>query len=138
MTSPALHGTGRFLLALYFLVPGLMKIPGWSDSVAMVAHHNVPFPEGAVGISIIVNIVGALLLITNRHVRFTSLGFVAYIIIVNVLLHDFWNFEGIEAAHELQNFIKNLGILAGLLVLAGVSARRPLDFRTILQRDPPL
>jgi putative oxidoreductase len=29
-----------------------------------------------------------------------------------------------EGAHELQNFVKNLGILAGLLVLAGYSPNR--------------
>ncbi|MEM6410764.1 MAG: DoxX family protein [Pseudomonadota bacterium] len=138
MISPALHGVGRVLLALYFLVPGIMKIPGWEDTVAMVARHNVPFPDGAVGISIVVNIIGALLLITNRHVRFTALGFVAYTLVVNALLHDFWNFKGIEAAHEMQNFVKNLGIVAGLLVLAGSSARRSLDVRTLLQRDPSL
>lgn len=138
MTSPVLHGTGRVLLALYFLVPGLMKIPGWADSVALVSRHGVPLPEAAVGISIVVNIIGALLLLTNRHVRLTSLGFVAYIVLVNGLLHDFWNFEGIEGAHELQNFIKNLGILAGLLVLAGASPKRALNIRTLLQRDPRL
>lgn len=135
MTSPLLHGLGRWLLGLYFLVPGIMKIPGFDATVEMVARHNVPFPEGAVWVSVVVNITGALLLITNRHVRLTALGFVAYILIVNVMLHDFWNFTGIEGAHELQNFIKNLGILAGLLVLAGTSAKRPLQLKTLLQRD---
>lgn len=101
----------------------------------MVASHNVPYPEIAVWVSVLVNIMGALLLFTNRHVRLTALGFVVYILIVNVMLHDFWNFDGIEGAHELQNFIKNLGILAGLLVLAGTSAKRPLQLKTVLERD---
>lgn len=138
MTSPALHGFGRFLLALYFLVPGVMKIPGWDRSVDLVVRHGVPFPEGAVGISIVANVVGAFLLMSNRHVRLTSLGFVAYIILVNLLLHDFWNFDGAEGRHELQNFVKNLGILAGLLVLAGSSEIRPLRFGTLLRRDARL
>ena len=35
-------------------------------------------------------------------------------------MHDFWSsYEGTDAGHELQNFIKNLAIMAGLLVLAG-------------------
>ncbi|MEM9668319.1 MAG: DoxX family protein [Pseudomonadota bacterium] len=136
--SPVLHGTGRVLLALYFLVPGIMKVLGWSDTVSMVDRHDVPFPEAAVAVSIIANIAGAILLIANRHVRLTALGFVLYIILVNALLHDFWNFEGIEAAHELQNFIKNLGILAGLLVLAGASPKRSLSIGTLFQRDPTL
>ena len=61
---------------------------------------------------------------TDRFVRFSALGLVAYILVINVLLHDFWNFTGVQGGHELQNFIKNLGILAGLLVLAGISPWR--------------
>jgi len=52
-----------------------------------------------------------------------------------VLLHDFWNFSGVEGGHELQNFIKNLGILAGLLVLAGLSRWRVPSARGLMRRD---
>jgi putative oxidoreductase len=34
-------------------------------------------------------------------------------------MHDFWNvYEGLSQAHETQNFVKNLAIMAGLLVLS--------------------
>ena len=37
-------------------------------------------------------------------------------------MHDFWNMsESIEQRHELQNFVKNTGIIAGLLVLSAVN-----------------
>ena len=40
-------------------------------------------------------------------------------IFINVFIHNFWTLHGDPAqAHELQNFIKNLAIAAGLLVLA--------------------
>jgi putative oxidoreductase len=46
-------------------------------------------------------------------------------LLINVFMHDFWNdYPGGNPQHELQNFIKNLGIFAGLLLLA---ARRPGD-----------
>jgi putative oxidoreductase len=46
-------------------------------------------------------------------------------------MHDFWNhYEGGSQQHELQNFIKNLGIFAGLLLLAARGApRASLDTR---------
>jgi len=48
------------------------------------------------------------------------------IILINLNLHDFWNiYEGVDARHETQNFVKNLGILAGLLALAAVSMEGP-------------
>jgi len=41
-------------------------------------------------------------------------------LIINLGMHDFWNvYEGVSQAHETQNFVKNLAILAGLLVLSG-------------------
>jgi putative oxidoreductase len=37
-------------------------------------------------------------------------------------MHDFWNvYPEVNSAHELQNFIKNLGIFAGLLILSSSS-----------------
>jgi len=35
-------------------------------------------------------------------------------------MHDFWNtYEGVDAGRETQNFVKNLAIFAGLLVMSG-------------------
>ena len=43
-------------------------------------------------------------------------------VLINFNLHDFWNtYEGVNSDHELQNFYKNLGIFAGLLLLAAVN-----------------
>jgi len=115
---------GRSLLALYFLVPGIAKLLAPASQVEMMQHHNIPYALPLLYIAGIAQVIGALLLLINRQVRLVSLGFVLYIIVINALMHDFWNFSGTESAHELQNFIKNLGILAGLLVLAGFSAKK--------------
>ena len=125
--SNALIIAGRFLLGLYFLVPGLMKFAAPDMHVALMQMHNVPLAEPLMWVAAIVNVAGGLLLISGRHVCLTALGFVAYVLLVNVLLHDFWNnHPGVSSERETQNFIKNLGILAGLLVLAGQSKLRPL------------
>jgi putative oxidoreductase len=129
---------GRWLVALYFLVPGLMKFTAFTAHVGMMNLHKVPYPEAMLIVAGTAQVIGALLLFTNRFVRFTALGFVVYIVLINLMLHDFWNFEGTVAGHELQNFIKNLGILAGLLVLAGTSPTRKLDVRGLLQSDAKL
>ena len=39
----------------------------------------------------------------------------------NLYDSDFWNMsESLEQRHELQNFVKNTGIIAGLLILSAV------------------
>ncbi len=41
-------------------------------------------------------------------------------LVISLFMHDFWNVEeGLEQAHETQNFIKNLAIMAGLMFVAG-------------------
>ena len=115
---------GRVLLGLYFLLPGLMKVTGSAETLAYMQSHGIPFALPLLWFSATVNIVGGLLLIAGRHVKLVAYGFVVYILLVNFMLHDFWTMEGDGVRHETQNFVKNLGILAGLLVLAGSSAAR--------------
>lgn len=127
MTSSLAVTIGRVLLGLYFLLPGLSKLAGSADMVTYMQGHGIPFAEPLLWFSIAVNIVGGLFLILGRHVKFVAYGFVVYILLVNFMLHDFWTMQGDGVAHETQNFVKNLGILAGLLVLAGSSAARKLS-----------
>ena len=133
-TSIFIH-IGRVLIALYFLVPGLMKFAAPDLHLELMAHHNVPMAGLLLYVAGVANVVGAFLLLLNRHVRLTALGFALYILVINVMMHDFWNFEGLEGQHEMQNFIKNLGILAGCLVLAGASKARGLSLSTLLTSD---
>jgi len=133
-TSPFIFA-GRLLLAFYFLVPGLMKFAAWEMHIGLMEGHGVPFAAPALLIAGLANVVGAVMFITGRHVRLVALGFVLYILLVNFNLHDFWNYEGVQAQHEMQNFIKNLGILAGCLILAGASKLRGLKLPDILKSD---
>ena len=117
---------GRVLLGLYFLLPGLMKAAAPAQTIAYMESHNIAFAAPLMWIATATNIIGGLLLITGRHVKLVAYGFVVYVLLVNVMLHDFWNVGEAMVERETQNFIKNLGILAGLLVLAGFSSTRSL------------
>lgn len=112
---------GRIMLALYFLVPGIMKFVSWDMHVALMERHHmvlIPLLLASAGVS---QIVAGICLMLNRYTSVVASLLAMMVLLINVTLHDFWHFEGLEAAHEMQNFIKNLGIFAGLLVLAGHS-----------------
>ncbi|PHR60007.1 MAG: hypothetical protein COA47_08120 [Robiginitomaculum sp.] len=126
---------GRILLALYFLLPGFAKLAAPDVQLELMQHHGIAYAAILLPIAGLAQMLGAFALLSNRHVRLTCLGFVLYILIINYTLHDFWHFTGPEAAHELQNFIKNLGILAGLLVLAGISPVRRIKISELLRSD---
>ncbi len=134
-SSKMLVTTGRILLALYFLLPGLTKLVAPEMQLELMHRHHIPYAALLLPVAGVAQVLGSLLLLTNRHVRNVCFGFVLYIFIINFTMHDFWNFSDTEAAHELQNFIKNLGILAGLLVLAGVSQKRKLALKSFLRGD---
>ena len=115
---------GRILLGLYFLLPGLAKFANWQMHIELMLHHNVAFTAPLLLLAGITNLLLGFMLLSNRHVRLAAYGCAVYIIIININLHDFWNFSGIEGVHETQNFFKNLGILAGCLILAGFPSKQ--------------
>ncbi|MBA6416896.1 MAG: DoxX family protein [Cognaticolwellia sp.] len=112
---------GRVLLAFYFLVPGIMKFVSWDMHIQLMEKHNMPFVPVLLALAGIFQIVAALMLIANRLTGIVALLLAGLVLVINISLHDFWNFSGLDAAHEMQNFIKNLGIFAGILVLSGHS-----------------
>ena len=113
---------GRIFLALYFLIPGISKFTSWNTSVALMEAHNMKMIPALLTIAGIAQVVGSISLLLNRHVVICALGFAVMTLLINFNLHDFWNnYEGVNPDRELQNFYKNLGIFAGLLLLAAVN-----------------
>ena len=110
---------GRSLLGLYFLGPGIAKVFNYSNYVAVMQENEVPLTLVALPIVILVQVIGGLMLILNQNVKFCALLLFATTIIINFYIHDFWTLaDGLSKSHETQNFVKNLAICAGLLVLA--------------------
>ena len=117
---------GRVLLALYFLAPGIGKFISWDSHVALMEVHNMIMVPVLLAIAGIVQVVGSISLLLNKQVVICALGFAVMTILINLNLHDFWNvYEGVDVKHETQNFYKNLGIFAGLLLLAAVNMEEP-------------
>ena len=113
---------GRFLLGLYFFLPGISKVTGYTDTLSYMALHNIPAPELLLPITIVLQIGGGVMLIIGIRVSQVALMFAGMTLIINVGMHDFWNaYEGVSQAYETQNLVTNLAIFAGLLVLGGTS-----------------
>ena len=110
------------LLAIYFLIPGVAKFTSWDMHIALMETHNMIMVPFLLAIAAVVQIVGSILLLLNEQVVVCALGFAVIVLLINLNLHDFWNvYEGVDAKYETQNFFKNLGIFAGLLLLAAVN-----------------
>ena len=115
---------GRALLGVYFLLPGVMKIVQYDGTLQLMLSKGVPLAEVLLPVTIVLQVGLGLLLIIGKAVRLSALVLFGLTILINLFIHNFWSLQGDPSyAHELQNFIKNLGIAAGLLVLAGRGSR---------------
>ena len=110
---------GRILLGLYFLLPGISKIPTYAGTTEYMLLHNIPLVSILLPITIVLQVGLGVMLIMGYRIKESALILAALTIFINIGMHDFWNeYPNTDAGHETQNFVKNLAIFAGLLVLS--------------------
>jgi putative oxidoreductase len=114
---------GRFLLGIYFILPGISKITGYEATATYMAEHNVPMIAVLLPITIILQIGLGATMIVGFQGRMTAFLLAGMTILISIYMHNFWDMaEGTERAHETQNFFKNMGITAGLLTLVSLGS----------------
>ena len=118
----ALTHAGRILLAFYFLLPGIMKFAAWDMHIVLMETHGMIMLPLLLALAGIIQIGASICLLINKQLVICALGLAGMVLLINLNLHDFWNvYEGVDAKHETQNFVKNMGIFAGLLLLAALN-----------------
>ena len=111
--------SGRVLLGLYFFLPGISKIPTYEFTAEYMVLHSIPLVSILLPFTIVLQLVLGITLIIGFRIRESALILAALTIFINIGVHDFWNeYPNTDASHETQNFVKNLAIFAGLLVLS--------------------
>ena len=114
---------GRCLLGLYFLLPGIMKITGYPGTVAYMSEHGIPLIDLLLPLTILLQVGGGAALMLAVKLRDVAVILALLTLAINFGMHDFWNlYPETSQPHEVQNFVKNLGIFAGLLVLASTAS----------------
>ena len=113
---------GRILLALLFLFSGYEKIGAFSKVAAGIAAKGVPFAEAALVVTIVVEIAGGLMLILGWKARWAALALLLWLIPVTLLYHDFWAVDPAQYRGQLNQFLKNLCIMGGMLYITACGA----------------
>ena len=110
---------GRSLLGLYFIVPGVSKVFDYASTLTLMKIKGVPFSAALLPVTIVIQLLGGIFLILGKNLRLTAFILFGLTIFINIFIHNFWTLHGDPSeAHEMQNFVKNLAIAAGLLKLA--------------------
>jgi putative oxidoreductase len=122
---------GRILLAAVFLVAGVRKLMGVAASAGYLAKLGFPMPEVMVWVAIVIELGGAVLLITGWHARRAAWLLILFVAIATAMAHRFWEFDAAQYANQMNHFLKNAAIIGGLLYVAMLGAGGlSLDSRT--------
>jgi putative oxidoreductase len=114
---------GRALLGIYFILPGIQKIGSYDVMAQYMAKHSVPMIEVLLPVTIVLQILLGIVVIIGFKTKLAAFLLAGMTLLISLYMHNFWNLpEGSNQMHETQNFFKNMGIMAGLLVLSARGA----------------
>jgi putative oxidoreductase len=107
---------GRILFALIFILSGFSDFE--ARTIAYAASHGVPAAHVLVPLAGILALVGGLLIAVGFATRLGALLLVLFLVPVTLMMHNFWAVAD-PAMRQMQliNFLKNLGLLGGALVI---------------------
>ena len=109
--SPYLITIGRILLSIIFIQSGFMKI-GSADTAAMMEAHGIP--GMLLPLVILTEAGGGLCVLLGFLTRYAAIALAGFCVLAAIFFH--W-----QPSYMMQmiNFMKNITIAGGLLVLAG-------------------
>lgn len=110
---------GRVLIAALFIMGGIGKIMDFSGSVGYAQAFNVPFPEVAIILAIIIELGGGLLLLIGFKARCMAFLIAAFLIVVTGIFHS--NFAD---PAQMTQFLKNFAIIGGLFYISVYGAHK--------------
>ncbi len=95
-----------------------MKVLSFSEYMEIVVINEVPLPTFSLLIVILSQLFFGTSIIFGKFLKLGSIILAMNVILFNYYIHDFWNINDVlSQKHEMQNFIKNTAIMAGLLIL---------------------
>ncbi|RMH75066.1 MAG: DoxX family protein [Actinomyces sp.] len=114
---------GRILFSLIFVGSGLMGHLLQADQTAAYAESKgLPAAKPLVQLSGLAMLAGAAGVILGIWMDLAFLGLGILVLIIAVVMHPFWKYEGAEQQAEMPHFMKNLSIAGACLMMFGVVA----------------
>jgi len=108
---------GRILLAGTFVISGFGKITGFEGTAGYIASKGLPLPQVLTVIAILIEFGGGLAILLGWMTRWAALAMVVFLIVITPVFHGFWAAPPDQVMEQQINFMKNLSILGGMLLL---------------------
>ncbi|MDW8363116.1 MAG: DoxX family protein [Myxococcales bacterium] len=120
MKTAERYGTlgARVALATIFVVTGLNKLAGPTDTAAYIASKGLPLPFAlAIGAGAL-ELAAGTMLVVGLGTRIAALALAAFVVLATVLFHNPIGLAGMEARMQTIHVLKNVAIVGGLLAVA--------------------
>ena len=114
----------RIIMGLFYWVMAAGLAKDFKIVTGLMAAKGVPAQPPLLVVTIGVWIVGGAALILGRGVIPSALVLLVLTAAVTPVMHNFWQAEPAMFASELQHFMKNIAIIAGLLALIAIEAAK--------------
>jgi putative oxidoreductase len=143
---PAFIALGRLLFAVLFIFSGAYKLLNLAETTEMTQKivvpaflttyttqlegyaNGMPFAQMLAIAAGVTELVCGLLIALNFGARFFALILVPFVLAATYYYHDFWNQSGADAHNNLVIALKNLSLVGGLLIIAGIGrGARPAE-----------
>ncbi len=126
---------GRGLLSLIFLLSAVGKLTAWGGTLKMLSDKNLPSPEVLLSIAVALEIIGGVMVLFGFFARWGAAALLVFLIPVTLIMHNFWAAGEAEFQSQMINFLKNLSICGGLLLVLAFGSG-PLSLDRLLRRKP--
>jgi uncharacterized membrane protein YphA (DoxX/SURF4 family) len=135
---PAFITFGRVLFAVLFIASGASKLfdlAATADAIGgkiMFPDMLTPYTEQLQTLTGMqmkqmlaiaagaLELLGGLLIALNIGARFFALLLVLFVMVATFYFHDFWNQTGPDAKNNMIHALKNLSLIGGLFIIAGI------------------
>ncbi len=115
---------GRILLSGLFLVSGYNKMMGVAGTAGYFGKLGLPMPEVLVWVVIAIEVLGGLLIVIGWQTRLVAWLLAIFTVGTAVLGHKFWGIDPAQFNNQFTQFLKNLAIAGGFLMLAAYGPGR--------------
>ena len=127
MSAGLAYLVARILTCGIWVAAGAHKATHYQANIAEIGRHGVPLPRLVLPLVLLLEGVGALLMISDRYVWLVSLLWIAFMIPATWLYHFRFMMKDRRIVFpEFVTGFKNVSMAGGLIALILLDASRPL------------
>ena len=114
----------RILLVAIFPISAYYKYIQWPGITKPVTNAGLPFPEYLSMVGTAAEFSLPFFVILGLFTRWAALGLIVYVLAATYIGHPIWKVAPDAFFSNLMNFMKNAGMIGGLLVLTAFGPGR--------------